>query len=139
MLVLSYEFIKPEYPDIHNALAQWVQDGGALIYVGDDSDPYHGIRSWWNNDRKDEPFGSKYNSPREHLFEQLGLKGKAEGIHPAGKGVVCWLDQHPAELTLSKAGQTGCGTPSKPRWKHITAQNDRGIPNIISNSSEALI
>ena len=76
VLVLSYEFIKPEYPDIHNALAQWVQDGGALIYVGDDSDPYHGIRSWWNNDRKDEPFGSKYNSPREHLFERLGLKGK---------------------------------------------------------------
>ncbi|WP_098744563.1 hypothetical protein [Paenibacillus sp. EZ-K15] len=104
VLVLSYEFIKPEYPDIHNALAQWVQDGGALIYVGDDSDPYHGIRSWWNNDHKDNPFGPKYNSPREHLFEQLGLKEKGDGIHQVGKGVVCWLDQHPTELTLSKAG-----------------------------------
>ncbi|MGG3308237.1 hypothetical protein ABER23_12485 [Paenibacillus lautus] len=104
VLILSYEFIKPEYPDIHNALAQWVQDGGALIYVGDDSDPYHGIRSWWNNDHKDNLFGPKYNSPREHLFEQLGLKEKADGIHQAGKGVVCWLDQHPTNLTLSKAG-----------------------------------
>jgi len=104
VLVLSYEFIKPEYPDIHNALAQWVQDGGALIYVGDDSGPSHGSRSWWNNDHKDNLFGPKYNSPREHLFEQLGLKEKADGIHQAGKGVVCWLDQHPTDLTLSKAG-----------------------------------
>ncbi|MFW6309061.1 MAG: hypothetical protein ACOC1S_03495, partial [bacterium] len=41
VLILSYEFMKPDTPGIHNALAQWVQEGGVLIYVGDDSDPYH--------------------------------------------------------------------------------------------------
>lgn len=104
VLVLSYEFFKPEYPDLHNALAQWVRDGGALIYVGDDSDPYHKVRAWWNKELGGGSFSSKYNSPREHLFEQLDLKEAAEGIHRAGKGIVYWLDQHPADLSLSKEG-----------------------------------
>jgi hypothetical protein len=104
VLILSYEFIKPEYPDIHYALAQWVQDGGALIYVGDDSDPYHDIRAWWNPDRKEGQSDPAYNSPRAHLFEQLGLKDKREGINKVGKGIFCWLNEHPADFTLSKAG-----------------------------------
>ncbi|RAI87156.1 hypothetical protein DET54_11719 [Paenibacillus pabuli] len=104
VLILSYEFIKPEYPDIHYALAQWVQDGGALIYVGDDSDPYHDIRAWWNHDRKHEQSDPTYNSPRAHLFEQLGLKDKRQGVNKVGKGGVYWLDEHPADFTLSKAG-----------------------------------
>ncbi|MGP3785707.1 hypothetical protein [Paenibacillus sp. 1A_MP2] len=104
VLILSYEFIKPEYPDIHYALAQWVQDGGALIYVGDDSDPYHNIRAWWNPDRKEGQSDPAHNSPRAHLFEQLGLKDKREGINKVGKGIVCWLNEHPADFTLSKAG-----------------------------------
>lgn len=44
--------MKPEYSDIHYALAQWVRDGGALIFVGDDSDPYHNIRAWWNDEQR---------------------------------------------------------------------------------------
>ncbi|MGF9696170.1 hypothetical protein [Paenibacillus sp. MABNR03] len=106
VLVLSYEFIKPEYPDIHYVLAQWVQDGGALIYVGDDSDPYHAIRAWWNLEQQDgkKKFGTKYHSPREHLFEQLGLKKMKSGIEIVGKGGVAWLNEHPADLTLSTAG-----------------------------------
>ncbi|MEX3616870.1 hypothetical protein [Paenibacillus glucanolyticus] len=106
-LVLSYEFIKPEYPDIHYALAQWVHDGGALIYVGDDSDPYHGIRGWWNHNGKDSKVGDNettYISPRAHLFEQLGLEGMGEGVHRIGKGAVCWLDEHPESFSLSKTG-----------------------------------
>lgn len=104
VLVLSYEFIKPQYPDVHYVLAQWVQDGGALIYVGDDSDPYHHIRAWWNLDQEEGRSGTKYHSPREHLFEQLGLKEKAEGVHRIGKGGMVWLNEHPAEFTRSKAG-----------------------------------
>lgn len=104
VLILSYEFIKPEYPDIHYALAQWVQDGGALIYVGDDSDPYHDIRAWWNHGRKQGQSDPTYNSPRAHLFEQLGLKDKRQGVNKVGKGGVCWLDEHPANFALSKAG-----------------------------------
>ncbi|WP_418041615.1 hypothetical protein [Paenibacillus xylanilyticus] len=104
VLVLSYEFIKPQYPDVHYVLAQWVQDGGALIYVGDDSDPYHDIRAWWNLYQEEGRSGTKYHSPREHLFEQIGLKEKAGGVHRIGKGGMVWLNEHPAEFTRSKAG-----------------------------------
>lgn len=48
VLVLSYEFMKPESPGLHQALAQWVRQGGALVYVGDGSDEFHGVREWWN-------------------------------------------------------------------------------------------
>jgi mRNA-degrading endonuclease RelE of RelBE toxin-antitoxin system len=100
LLILSYEFLKPEYPDLHNALAQWVKEGGVLIYVGDDSDPYHQVREWWNTGKH------KYHFPREHLFECLGLASEHEqGIYPIGKGVLGYLKLSPDELTkLEKNG-----------------------------------
>lgn len=98
VLVLSYEFMKPEYPDLHNALAQWVRDGGALVYVGDDSDPYHAVREWWNTGK------CRYTSPREHLFECLGLSVTAatEGITRVGSGAVQFLRTSPKRLAESK-------------------------------------
>ncbi|MFB5676223.1 hypothetical protein [Paenibacillus terreus] len=104
VLLLSYEFMKPEYSDIHFALAQWVQDGGALVYVGDDSDPYHNIRAWWNDDLRSGSSNQVYHSPREHLFEQLGLETKQQGIQHSGKGLVNWLCVHPAVCSSSKTG-----------------------------------
>lgn len=104
VLVLSYEFMKPEYPDIHNALAQWVRDGGALIYVGDDSDPYHNIRHWWNDDRLRNEAEGGLRSPREHLFTQLGVRPVKEQVHAVGQGALTWLEVNPAELALSAAG-----------------------------------
>ncbi|MEK3780595.1 hypothetical protein [Paenibacillus sp. FSL R5-0810] len=106
VLVLSYEFMKPEYPDIHHAIAQWVREGGALIYVGDDSDPYHGIRHWWN---EGGDHGRAYGSPRAHLFEQLGAVDwgdieSGDGIRQLGKGAVCWLQADPSDLARSKSG-----------------------------------
>lgn len=104
VLILSYEFMKPEFPDIHYALAQWIQDGGILIYVGDDSDPYHHIRAWWNDDLSMGTKRQVYQSPRAHLFEQLGLGEKPEGVHMTGKGAVNWLSMNPIECTETKAG-----------------------------------
>ncbi|WP_299092495.1 DUF5127 domain-containing protein [uncultured Metabacillus sp.] len=80
LLILSYEFLKPEYPDLHNALAQWVKEGGVLIYVGDDRDPYHKVREWWNTGKH------QYKFPREHLFECLGLVNELDqGMHWTNK------------------------------------------------------
>jgi hypothetical protein len=98
VLLLSYEFMKPEYPDLHYALAGWVRNGGALVYVGDDSDPYHGIRAWWNEGSK------RYASPREHLFEALGLEGAGQGVHRAGKGAVGYLAVPPEACAKSAEG-----------------------------------
>ena len=92
-LVLSYEFMKPETPDAHNVLAQWVRKGGSLIYIGDGADPFHRIRHWWNSGRSD------YNDPAEHLFEAMGLPGNPEeGIHPVGRGSVAYMRVSPKNI-----------------------------------------
>jgi hypothetical protein len=97
VLVLSYEYMKPEYPDLHNALAQWVREGGALIYVGDGSDSFHQVREWWNQGKR------IYANPAEHLFESLGLeKNLQSGIHAAGEGSLTLLPFHPALCAQDK-------------------------------------
>ena len=87
ILLMTYEGMKPMSPEVHPALASWVKDGGVLVFVGDDRDPYNGVRAWWN----DKSRGMSYKPPREHLFEQLGLaKDAAPGAHPVGKGTVIY-------------------------------------------------
>ena len=78
------------------------QTGGTLVVVDDDTDPYNRVREWWNSD------GRGYATPREHLFEQLGLTGKnalAEGeFAKTGKGGVLWLRENPAKFAASADG-----------------------------------
>ncbi|CAM4181765.1 hypothetical protein L1N85_11155 [Paenibacillus alkaliterrae] len=101
VLLLSYEFMKPEHPGIHQAVGQWVREGGVLIYVGDGSDPFHSVREWWN--RKE---GHRtYERPEEHLFESLGLSRNPEdGEHTVGSGAVLIHRVNPAVLSRSSAG-----------------------------------
>ncbi|MEN6312805.1 MAG: hypothetical protein ABFD25_01000 [Clostridiaceae bacterium] len=96
VLVLSYEFMKPEYPDIHNALAQWVRNGGVLVYAGDGTDPFHSVREWWNQGLK------QYTHPAEHLFESLGIECTPERhIYNVGSGIFAFLPVHPADCANS--------------------------------------
>lgn len=97
-LILSYEFIKPESPDVNNALAAWVRGGGTLVYIGDGSDPYHKIKGWWNTGKAD------YLNPAEHLFEMLGLgRAPGDGVYPVGAGRTAVWNQAPALLCTSAA------------------------------------
>lgn len=97
VLVLSYEFIKPETPAINQALAEWVGQGGVLVYVGADTDPFNTITDWWNTGR------NKYETPAQHLFDVLGLDRKAgEGRYAFGKGHVFVRRQHPAYYSRSQ-------------------------------------
>ena len=97
-LVLSYEFMKPEAPDINNAIAEWVKNGGELIYVGDGKDSFHKIRHWWNSGK------AHYNDPAEHLFESLGLsRDLAEGVYKAGKGTLTFIPLAPREIAKNAA------------------------------------
>lgn len=89
-LVLSYEFMKPSAPDIHQALAGWVKNGGMLIYAGDNSDPFNHVREWWNTGL------NTYANPAEHLFESLGLgRNPAEGTYDVGNGKVMIISKAP--------------------------------------------
>ena len=96
VLILSYEYMKPESPDVNNALAAWVRGGGTLIYIGDGSDPYHKIKGWWNTGKAD------YQTPAEHLFEMLGLgRIPGDGVYPVGAGRTAVWNQAPALLCTS--------------------------------------
>ena len=104
VLLLSYHGQKPLSPDVHAPLADWVKRGGVLVVCDDDTDPYNQVREWWNSD------GRRYATPREHLFEQLGLSGnkahalKTGELAPLGKGGVIWLRENPAKLAASAEG-----------------------------------
>ncbi|WP_309119415.1 DUF4350 domain-containing protein [Paenibacillus sp.] len=99
VLVLSYEFMKPESPDIHNAIADWVRNGGILIYVGDGRDPFHSVRAWWNQGKR------VYATPAEHLFGCLGLNADAaEGIYPIGQGIAGHLRLDPSLCAKTMEG-----------------------------------
>lgn len=49
VLVMSYSNMKPMEPRYHDFLADWVRKGGALIYCGEDIDPYQSVLEWWNS------------------------------------------------------------------------------------------
>ena len=89
-LILSYEYMKPMSPGVHNALAGWVRGGGNLVYAGDGSDPFHKVREWWNSGKND------YAEPAEHLFETMGLgRTPAAAKYTVGKGSVTVLRVNP--------------------------------------------
>jgi hypothetical protein len=98
LLLLTYEGQKPPRPEFHANLAKWVRDGGALVVVDDDRDPYNDAREWWNT----APYA--FRTPRQHLFEALGIARDATGLHKAGRGVVLRLALSPAALTYKEDG-----------------------------------
>ncbi|MBQ2720378.1 MAG: hypothetical protein IJF23_02470 [Clostridia bacterium] len=93
VLVLSYEYMKPSSPDINQAIAGWVKNGGTLVYVGDGSDPFNKVREWWNDGQ------NEYDSPAEHLFEVLGIGKEANGgRYGVEKGKVLIIGKQPKAL-----------------------------------------
>lgn len=99
-LILSYEFLKPASSDIHTELAAWIRDGGELIYVGDGSDPFHSVRSWWRE--------AGFPDPAAHLFHLCGLPKNAQaGRYPMGKGAVTVVQAAPYTFCFSKAAADG--------------------------------
>ncbi len=101
VLLMTYEGMKPMVPEVHDALADWVKQGGALIFLGDDSDPFNAVRAWWNDPKS----ARTYKAPRAHLFERFGLPAdSAAGVHKVGKGSVVYDIASPAALTYRSDG-----------------------------------
>ena len=96
-ILLSYEWMKPQSALDHEKLAEWVQEGGTLIYTGDGNSPYHRISAWWNTE------GNHYEDPAEHLFEKMNLPLE-NGVYACGKGKVICFRSSPARLSLSEEG-----------------------------------
>jgi hypothetical protein len=101
VLVISYTGQKPQSPEVHPPLADWVKKGGVLIIADDDKDPYNQAREWWNEQ------GKTTRIPRNHLFDTLGLKDEQFTGAPVavGNGAVIWLRENPATFALSEKGE----------------------------------
>jgi hypothetical protein len=98
LLLLTYEGQKPPRPQLHAALAQWVRDGGALVVVDADTDPYNAVTEWWNT-------GDLHDAtPRIDLFRQLGVSPQTAGVKQVGRGVVLYTPTSPAALAHTKGG-----------------------------------
>jgi len=100
VLLLSYDGQKPMSPAVHAPLVDWVKRGGVLVVCDKDADPYLQVHEWWNSD------GKNYTSPRQHLFDQLGLDDSiaAEQFHQVGKGGLIWLRERPVTFSLDEQG-----------------------------------
>lgn len=100
VLLMTYEGMKPMTAAADPVLADWVKAGGVLVFVDDDRDPYNDIRGWWN-----APGGPSYKTPRQALFDALGVGRDAQpGAHKAGAGTLIWDASSPAALTYKPEG-----------------------------------
>jgi hypothetical protein len=99
VLVMSYSNMKPMKPEYHSHIAQWVKEGGVLVYCGQDIDPYQSTMEWWNTG------GNSYNAPSMHLFEQMGLLLTPQtGEYSCGKGKVYVIRDEPKHFVLHPNG-----------------------------------
>ena len=102
VLVMSYSNMKPQGPEAHALIADWVRKGGILIYCGKDVDPYQSVMEWWNTK------GNHFTAPSQHLFKLLGVDaGGGGGRFAVGKGAVYVIRQDPKEFVLQAGGDSG--------------------------------
>jgi hypothetical protein len=103
VLFMTYQGMKPQTPEVHRPLANWVRNGGVLVFCDDDSDVFNSVHEWWNTGK------NHFQTPREALFEQLEFhptNGEApvETSWKCGAGRVIWLRENPVQLAASTAG-----------------------------------
>lgn len=95
VLIMSYANMKPLMPEYHEVIADWVREGGALIYLGRDDDPFQGVREWWNQGEY------AYKAPADHLFKILGFAfPTGKQTYRVGRGVVTVFRKNPKEMVI---------------------------------------
>lgn len=102
VLVMSYSNMKPNRPEVHQHLADWVNNGGVLIYCGKDDDPYQSVMEWWDTK------GNNFTAPSQHLFKLMGITPVAgRQKYQYGKGTVYIIRQDPKEFVIQANGDQG--------------------------------
>lgn len=101
VLLMTYSNMKPLSPEQHQYLAQWVKNGGVIVYSARDNDPYQTVQEWWNTGE------NKYAAPADHLFEKMNIGAQPhEGEYHYGKGTVYVFRHDPKEYVLTENGDT---------------------------------
>ena len=89
LLIVSYDSMKPLSEEVNIALADWVKEGGTLLYVGG-ADDYVDIESeWWNG-------SGKGGSPLQNLVDHLGMDVQVQR-YDEGMDYLEWKDGTPDE------------------------------------------
>ena len=112
VLVMSYSNMKPVSADVHRYLANWVKQGGVLIYCGRDDDPYQNVMEWWNTG------SNKYTAPAQHLFELLQINSIDKNQEATvGKGKVYILRENPKAFVMDAGGDENYMNAIKKAWQ----------------------
>lgn len=102
VLVMSYANMKPLSADVNTQLANWVKQGGVLIYYGRNNDPFQQVKEWWNTN------GNQYKTPFEHLAKQINIsQDENRNGYTYGKGTVYVAKEDPKELVLEEGKDSG--------------------------------
>lgn len=97
VLLMTYSNMKPLDKETHKFIAEWVKNGGVLVYSTRDTDPFQNVQEWWNQGEV------KFNTPSEHLFQLMGIDKKAkEGEYTYGNGTVYVIRKDPKEFVLKE-------------------------------------
>ncbi|WP_343559714.1 hypothetical protein [Sphingobacterium sp.] len=144
VLLMSYSNMKPLAPEAHQYLADWVKNGGVIIYCATDLDPFQSVQEWWNTN------GKQYQRPSDHLFEKMGLRDgmPKEGQYSYGKGTLYVLRSDPKEfvvkpnnsqklLDLTKSLYEAKGKSGKLQFKNYFTLT-RGIYDLIAVLDESV-
>lgn len=91
VILLSYDYQKPLSPAVHDALVQWVQNGGWLLTTGG-TDAYNDAPGWW----RDTGVNS---SPLKDLMSKMGLQVTTRSVPPETAPENAWklVAQHGTE------------------------------------------
>ena len=93
VLLMTYANMKPLDSEAHRRIADWVEQGGSLIYCGRDDDPFQTVSEWWNTN------GNHFSAPSQHLFALMGMDEQAlEGQYRFGNGHIYVLRRNPQEF-----------------------------------------
>ena len=96
VLLMSYSNLKPSSPKAHEDIAQWVHEGGHLIYCGRDNDAFQRVMEWWNQGEH------HFSAPSDHLFTLMQMgEQPADGVYQYGKGTVRVIRQDPKEFVMN--------------------------------------
>jgi hypothetical protein len=124
VLVMSYSNMKPNSPEVHQHIADWVKKGGVLIYCGKDVDPYQSVMEWWNTK------GNTYKKPSEHLFKLLGINAALnKQKYTVGKGAVYVIKEDPKEFVLQAGNDATYLTAVKQAYEKDAKAGELTIKN----------
>jgi hypothetical protein len=101
VMLMTYANMKPLDLKAHQRIADWVEQGGSLIYCGRDDDPFQTVSEWWNTN------GNRFSAPSQHLFALMDMDEQAvEGQYSFGNGHIYVLRRNPQEFVQTEGADS---------------------------------